>query len=143
IRDLVFEENLDQPSGNVMTSEGLVTAPVGSTLEEARRILHKHRIEKLPLVDENFHLRGLITIKDIEKARKFPQAAKDDKGRLRVAAAVGPGEDLDDRAAALVEAGLDALVLDTAHGHSKRVLEAVEGLKSKYGDKVDIIAGNV
>ena len=92
-RDLVFEENLDQPIRNVMTSENLVTAPVGTTLEEAKRILHQHQIEKLPLVDDEFHLKGLITIKDIEKASKYPNAAKDEKGRLRVAAAVGTGPD--------------------------------------------------
>src|SRR5690606_17410726 len=102
-----------------------------------------HRIEKLPLVDDEYHLKGLITIKDIEKAKKYPNAAKDDKGRLRVAAAVGTGSDTDDRAAALVEAGVDVLVLDTAHGHSKRVLDTLERLKSRFGDRVQIIAGNV
>lgn len=142
-RDLVFEENYDQPIKNVMTSENLITAPVNTTLEEAKGILHAHRIEKLPLVDENYHLKGLITIKDIEKARKYPLAAKDEKGRLRVAAAVGTGSDFKERSAALVEAGVDALVLDTAHGHSKKVLETLSWLKSTYGDRVDIVAGNV
>ncbi len=142
-RDLVFEENLDQPIGNVMTSKNLITAPVGTTLEEAKRILHEHRIEKLPLVDEEFRLKGLITIKDIEKAKKYPNAAKDEKGRLRVAAAVGAGSDVDERAAALVEAGVDALVLDTAHGHSRKVLTTLERLRSRFGDRVAIIAGNV
>ena len=142
-RDLVFEENYDQRIGDVMTKENLITAPVGTTLEEAKRILHEHRIEKLPLVDEEFHLKGLITIKDIEKARKYPNAAKDEKGRLRVAAAIGVGPDVDERVPALVEAGVDALVLDTAHGHSKRVLDALARIKSEWGDKVDVIAGNV
>ena len=143
-RDLVFEENFDQPIENVMTKENLVTAPVGTTLEEAKRILHKHRIEKLPLVDENFHLKGLITIKDIEKARQYPNAAKDEKGRLRVGAAIGTRpEDIDERAPELVKAGVDALVLDTAHGHSKRVIEAAKQLKARFGDKVDLIVGNV
>lgn len=142
-RDLVFETNYDQPVGAVMTKENLITAPVGTTLEEAKRILHKHKIEKLPLVDENYLLKGLITIKDIEKARKYPRAAKDEKGRLRVAAAVGVGSDMSDRAKALVEAGVDALVVDTAHGHSRKVLESVTWLKDRFGDKVDIIAGNV
>jgi len=142
-RDLVFEENYDRPIHEVMTKDNLITAPVGTTLEEAKRILHEHRIEKLPLVDEEFRLKGLITIKDIEKARKYPNAAKDDKGRLRVAAAVGTGAETMERAAALVEAGVDALVLDTAHGHSKRVLETLDRLKAAFGDKVQIIAGNV
>lgn len=142
-RDLVFEENYDQPIDNVMTKENLITGPVGTTLEEAKRILHEHRIEKLPLVDEEYRLKGLITIKDIEKARQFPNAAKDEKGRLRVGAAVGVSGDLWERAAELVKAGADALVLDTAHGHSKRVLDACELLKARYGDKVDVIVGNV
>jgi len=142
-RDLVFEENLDQPVANLMTSENLITAPVGTTLEEAKAILHKHKIEKLPLVDDKYFLKGLITIKDIKKAIQYPNAAKDQQGRLRVAAAVGVGGDLPDRAAALVEAGVDALVVDTAHGHSRRVIDSVAWLKDKYGDQVDIIAGNV
>ncbi|NLY51537.1 MAG: IMP dehydrogenase [Firmicutes bacterium] len=142
-RDLVFEENFDQPVANVMTSENLITAPVGTTLEEAKAILHKHKIEKLPLVDDKYLLKGLITIKDIKKAIQYPYAAKDHQGRLRVAAAVGVGADLADRAAALVEAGVDALVVDTAHGHSRRVIDSVAWLKDKYGDRVDIIAGNV
>ncbi|HHW10788.1 MAG TPA: IMP dehydrogenase [Firmicutes bacterium] len=142
-RDLKFEENFDQPIGQVMTKDNLITAPVGTTLTEAQRILHEHRIEKLPLVDENFHLKGLITIKDIEKSRKYPNAAKDEKGRLRVAGAIGTGGDTWERAAALVEAGVDALVLDTAHGHSRRVLKVLEKLKAEHGNKVDIIAGNI
>lgn len=143
-RDLVFEENFDQPIENVMTKENLVTAPVGTTLEEAKRILHAHRIEKLPLVDEEFRLKGLITIKDIEKARQYPNAAKDEKGRLRVGAAIGTTEeDVNERAPELVKAGVDALVLDTAHGHSKRVLEAARRIKAKFGSQVDLIVGNV
>ncbi len=142
-RDLAFEEDLDQPVSNVMTSENLITAPVGTTLEEAKAILHKHKIEKLPLVDDKYLLKGLITIKDIKKAIQYPNAAKDQQGRLRVAAAVGVGADLAERAAALVEAGVDALVVDTAHGHSRRVIDSVAWLKDKYGDRVDIIAGNV
>lgn len=142
-RDLVFETNYDQPVKNVMTKENLITAPVGTTLEEAKAILHKHKIEKLPLVDDNYLLKGLITIKDIEKARKYPNAAKDEQGRLRVAAAVGVGKDLRDRADALVNAGVDALVVDTAHGHSRGVLDAVTWLKDRYGAQVQIIAGNI
>lgn len=142
-RDLVFEENVDQPIGNVMTKENLITGPVNTTLEQAKAILHEHRIEKLPLVDENYVLMGLITIKDIEKARQFPNAAKDSKGRLVVAAAVGVGPDRVERSKALVEAGVDALVIDTAHGHSRGVIEALKDLKKLFGDKVDIVAGNV
>lgn len=142
-RDLVFEENYDQAVGDVMTKDNLITAPVGTTLEEAKAILHRHKIEKLPLVDENGLLKGLITIKDIEKARQYPNAAKDEKGRLRVAAAVGVGSDLRDRSDALVSAGVDVLVVDTAHGHSRKVIDAVTWLKDRHGDKVDIIAGNV
>ncbi len=142
-RDLVFEENLDQPVGNVMTKEGLITAPVHTTLDQAKAILHEHRIEKLPLVDEDFVLKGLITIKDIEKARQYPNSARDDKGRLVVAAAVGVGADCLERSAALVEAGVDALVIDTAHGHSRGVLRVLAKLKEEFGDKVDLVAGNV
>ena len=142
-RDLKFEDDLDQPIGQVMTKDNLITAPVGTSLEEARRILHRHRIEKLPLVDEQFRLKGLITIKDIEKARKYPNAAKDAKGRLRVAAAVGVGPDAMERAAALVEAGVDAIVIDSSHGHSRRVIQMCERLKSEFGDRVDVVAGNV
>lgn len=142
-RDLVFEEDFDQPIGNVMTKENLITAPVGTTLQEAQQILHKHRIEKLPLVDEENVLKGLITIKDIKKAREFPLAAKDGQGRLRSAAAIGVGPDRFDRSAALVDAGVDVLVVDTAHGHSRGVLKAVEELKERFGDKVEIVGGNV
>ena len=142
-RDLKFETDYDQPIANVMTKENLITAPVGTTLEEAKQVLHRHRIEKLPLVDENFRLKGLITIKDIEKARKYPNAAKDEKGRLRVGAAVGVGKDAKTRARMLVDAGVDALVVDTAHGHSRAVLDMVAWLKGEFGHKVAIIAGNV
>lgn len=142
-RDLRFETDFDQPIENVMTKENLITAPVGTTMDEAIKILQKHRIEKLPLVDENFKLKGLITIKDIQKARKYPNAAKDSKGRLIVAAAVGVTMDTMDRASALVDAGVDAIVVDTAHGHSKGVLETVRALKERFGNAVDIIAGNV
>ncbi|HHV44820.1 MAG TPA: IMP dehydrogenase [Firmicutes bacterium] len=142
-RDLKFEENFDQRIGDVMTKDNLITAPVGTTLEEAKRILHKHRIEKLPLVDEEFNLKGLITIKDIEKAIQYPNAAKDEKGRLRVGAAIGVGNDALERAAALVEAGVDVLCIDTAHAHSTKVLQMAEKVRSIYGERVDLIVGNV
>ncbi|MGE5592071.1 MAG: IMP dehydrogenase [Betaproteobacteria bacterium] len=140
-RDLRFETNYDQPIENVMTKENLVTAPVGTTLEEAKSILQRHKIEKLPIVDENFMLKGLITIKDILKAKQFPNAAKDERGRLRVGAAVGPAGALE-RAGALVDAGVDILVVDTAHGHSRSVLETVKALKANFKN-VDVAAGNV
>ncbi len=140
-RDLRFELNLDLPVANVMTSEGLVTAAVGTTLEEAEVILQKHRIEKLPVVDKNGKLRGLITFKDIQKKKSFPHACKDKLGRLRVGAAVGVTADTIDRVAALVEAGVDAIVIDTAHGHSQGVLTMVKKLRSRFD--VDLIAGNV
>ncbi|MBE3575222.1 MAG: IMP dehydrogenase [Firmicutes bacterium] len=141
-RDLKFEDNFDQPVANVMTREKLITAPVGTTLDEARRILHQHRIEKLPLVDENGQLKGLITIKDIEKARKYPRAAKDTHGRLLAAAAVGTGADTLERARLLVKAGVDVLVVDTAHGHQRRVLDTVYKLKQEFAH-TQIMAGNV
>jgi IMP dehydrogenase len=122
-RDLRFETNHNKKISEVMTSEGLITAPVGTTLEASKAILQKHRIEKLPLVDKDFKLGGLITIKDIEKAIKYPNAAKDKKGRLLAAAAIGTSKDTNERVAALVEAGVDILVIDTAHGHSKGVIE--------------------
>jgi IMP dehydrogenase len=136
-----FETNFDQPIENLMTKENLVTAPVGTTLEDAKAILQKYKIEKLPLVDKNFMLRGLITVKDIMKARQFPNSAKDDRGRLRVAAAVGVIGTLE-RAGALVDAGCDLLVVDTAHGHSRTVLEAVRLLKANFKD-MDVAAGNI
>lgn len=140
-RDLRFETNFDQPIENLMTKENLITAPVGTTLEEAKAILQKHKIEKLPLVDENQTLRGLITVKDIMKARQFPNSSKDEQGRLRVAAAVGVIGALE-RAGALVDAGCDLLVVDTAHGHSKTVLDTVRLLKKNFRD-VDVAAGNI
>lgn len=143
-RDIRFETNLSRPIYEAMTRENLVTAPVGTTLEEAKNILGAHKIEKLPLVDEQFRLRGLITIKDIEKARQFPQATKDKQGRLRVGAAVGVGAGSIERAEALAQAGVDVLVIDTAHGHSAGVLHAVHNMCQRFRDTdIDIIAGNV
>ncbi len=141
-RDLRFETDMSKLVRVAMTHENLITTGEGTTLEEAKRILHEHRIEKLPVVDEEMNLLGLITIKDIEKVQQFPHACKDDLGRLRVAAAVGVGADVWDRAAALVEREVDGLVVDTAHGHSERVLHTVEKLKEKWPDK-DVIAGNI
>ncbi|SHI60875.1 IMP dehydrogenase [Desulfofundulus thermosubterraneus DSM 16057] len=141
-RDLRFERDFSKPVGEVMTKDNLVTAPVGTTLEQAKEILRRHKVEKLPIVDEDFNLRGLITIKDIEKARQYPLSAKDKKGRLLVAAAVGVSADTEERADALVRAGVDAIVVDTAHGHSKGVLETVARIKRKYPE-VAVIAGNV
>jgi IMP dehydrogenase len=141
-RDLQFETDLDQPIQAVMTSESLVTAPVGTSLEEAERILHRHRIEKLPVVDEAGQLRGLITVKDIFKRRAFPNACKDEHGRLRVAAAVGTSRADLTRAEQLVGAGCDLMVIDTAHGHSAGVLQALATLRETFPD-VDIMAGNV
>lgn len=140
-RDLRFVENVDQPVSSVMTSENLITAPTGTTLHEAQTILHKHRVEKLPVVDERGILTGLITVKDIQKRIQYPNATKDGQGRLRVGAAVGVGADADERAQALVEAGVDVLVVDTAHGHSLSVLQTVERIKRTHN--IDIIAGNV
>lgn len=140
-RDLRFEEISSRPVEDLMTREGLVTVAVGTTLEEAREHLRRHRIEKLLVVDDEFRLRGLITIKDIMKKIEYPDAAKDSLGRLRVAAAVGASGDLEARAAALVEAGVDALVLDSAHGHSQGILDALSYLKSSFG--VDVVAGNI
>jgi IMP dehydrogenase len=141
-RDLRFETNVDRPISEVMTRENLVTVPVGTTLEEAREILHRHKVEKLLVVDQDFMLRGLITVKDIQKAVKYPNASKDSLGRLRVAAAVGVARDTIDRAEALVNAHVDALVVDTAHGHSQGVLDTVRRLRRQFPD-VDIVAGNV
>jgi len=141
-RDLQFERHLDQPLRDVMTSQQLVTAPVGTTLDEAERILGKHRIEKLPVVDDAFLLKGLITVKDIHKRRQYPDANKDQHGRLRVAAAIGAGGDFLDRARALVSAGVDVLIIDTAHGHSDGVLQAAGRVREAFPD-VQLIAGNV
>ncbi|WP_303720549.1 IMP dehydrogenase [Malonomonas rubra] len=141
-RDLRFETNLDQPISNVMTKDKLVTVPPGTTLEEAKFHLHEHRIEKLLVVDDNFALKGLITIKDIEKVRKYPNACKDALGRLRVGAAVGVGVDLEDRTEALVKAGVDLLVVDTAHGHSQGVLDAIGRVRDQYPE-LQLMAGNI
>ncbi len=141
-RDLRFETDFEQPIEDVMTSENLVTAPVHTTLEEAKQILAKHKIEKLPLVDDDFNLKGLITIKDIEKVRKYPNSAKDHRGRLVVAAAVGIAANTMDRIDALKGVEVDAIVVDTAHGHSRGVLELVRAIKKRYPD-LEIIAGNV
>jgi len=141
-RDLQFERNLDQPVREVMTKENLVTAPVGTTLEEAERILAKHRIEKLPVVDQGGVLRGLITVKDIFKRRQHPDANKDRHGRLRVGAAVGAGSDARVRARGLVDAGADVLVVDSAHGHSEGVLATVDELRQAFPE-VQLVGGNV
>ncbi len=140
-RDIRFEEDLDQEIGALMTKDNLVTVPVGTTLDQAKEILHRHKIEKLPVVDEHLQLKGLITVKDIQKKIRFPLATKDDRGRLRVGAAVGVGRDGFDRARALVECGADVLVVDTAHGHSAAVIEMVRRIKDAF--LVDVIAGNV
>ena len=141
-RDLRFISDYDQPISNHMTSENLVTAPVGTDLETAERILQEHRIEKLPLVDENGRLSGLITIKDIEKVIEFPNAAKDEFGRLLVAGAVGVTSDTFERAEALFEAGADAIVIDTAHGHSAGVLRKIAEIRAHFPDRT-LIAGNI
>ncbi|WP_413578691.1 IMP dehydrogenase [Bdellovibrio sp. HCB290] len=141
-RDLRFEENFNQPIRNLMTQENLVTAKMGTTLEEAKKILQKHRIEKLPVVDAKGKLKGLITIKDIEKAKNYPQATKDNHGRLFVGAAIGVGTDSADRAEALVAAGVDVLCVDTAHGHSKNVVDMVKHISKKFKDVI-VVAGNV
>ncbi len=141
-RDLRFETRLDLPIHEVMTRENLITVPVGTTLREAEGILQKHRVEKLLVVDDNYHLKGLITVKDIQKAIRYPHAAKDEFGRLRVAGAIGATGDYLERASELVRARVDVLVIDTAHGHSSRVIEAVRTVKQKFPE-VDVIAGNV
>ena len=141
-RDLRFETDYEKKIKESMTSENLITAPVGTTLEEAKIILSSHKIEKLPLVDENNKLKGLITIKDIEKAVKYPNAAKDESGRLLCAAAIGVTDDVLDRVSALVTAGVDVLVLDSAHGHSKNIIEKLKIVKKAYPD-IPVIAGNI
>ncbi|MGD0309514.1 MAG: IMP dehydrogenase [Acidobacteriota bacterium] len=141
-RDLRFETRLDLKIADLMTKENLITVPVGTTLENAKAILHRHRVEKLLVVDDKYRLRGLITVKDIQKKIAYPNACKDNLGRLRVGAAVGATGDFLDRAAVLVRAGVDALVVDTAHGHSSRVISAVKRIKHKFPD-LDVIAGNV
>lgn len=141
-RDLRFVTDFQQPISALMTSENLITAPIGTTLEQAKAILCKHRIEKLPLVDKQGNLKGLITIKDIEKAIQYPNAAKDARGRLIVGAAVGVSKDYQERIEALVNAKVDVITVDTAHGHSKNVIETIKGIRRKYPD-LQIIAGNV
>ena len=140
-RDLRFETNLDQPVSNVMTKKNLVTVSSSITLEESKKLLHKHRIEKLLVVDDKYHLKGLITIKDIEKIQKYPKACKDTLGRLRVGAAVGI-LDREERVQALLNAGCDVIVIDTSHGHSRGVLEAIRNTKANFRD-CELIAGNV
>ena len=141
-RDMKFEEDMTRPIRDVMTSEGLVTGREGTTLEEAKEILRRHKIEKLPIVDDDFRLKGLITIKDIEKVVKYPNSAKDKHGRLLCAAAIGVTNDILDRAGALVAAGVDALVLDSAHGHSANIMRCVGLVKERFPE-VGLIAGNV
>jgi IMP dehydrogenase len=141
-RDLRFETNLDRPVSDVMTSDPLFTVPVGTTLEQAREFLHEHKVEKLLVVDDQYMLKGLITVKDIQKAVKYPNACKDSLGRLRVGAAIGVGRDGIERAEALVGAHVDILVVDTAHGHSQGVLDMVKRMRRQFPD-VDLIAGNV
>jgi IMP dehydrogenase len=141
-RDLRFEKRLDEKISTVMTKDRLITVPVGTTLEQAKEILHKNRIEKLLVVDEHNNLKGLITIKDIEKIRKYPNSCKDSHGRLRVGAAIGPGKDRVQRTEALIQAGLDVLVIDTAHGHTKDVLEAIRDTKKNFPN-CQLIGGNI
>ena len=141
-RDIVFETNYDKIVSHVMTKSPLITAPEGTTLEEALEILKKHKIEKLPLVDSENNLKGLITIKDIEKVRAYPNAAKDSRGRLLCGASVGVTNDMMERVDALVNAQVDVITLDTAHGHSKGVIDGVKKIKSKYPE-LQVIAGNV
>src|ERR1700734_1491172 len=141
-RDLRFETRTDIPVGDVMTRENLITVPVGTTLEEAELILHKHRVEKLLVVNGQYELKGLITVKDIQKKLKYPNAAKDDQGRLRVGAAIGATGDFMERAAELVRFRVDVLSIDSAHGHSSRVLEAIRAVKKRFPE-VDLMAGNV
>ncbi|MCK4618532.1 MAG: IMP dehydrogenase [Desulfobacterales bacterium] len=141
-RDLRFETNMEKKVSEVMTRENLVTVSEGITLEDSKKLLHKHRIEKLLVVDKNGRLTGMITIKDIEKIKKYPNACKDSMGRLRVGAAVGVGSDMEERAEALLKADADVILIDTAHGHSRNVIDAVKILKSNFDD-IELIAGNV
>jgi IMP dehydrogenase len=141
-RDLRFETRTDIPISKVMTKENLITVPVGTTLEQAEAILHEHRVEKLLVVDDKYHLKGLITVKDIQKKLKYPQAAKDAQGRLRVGAAIGATGDFLERAHEMVKNKVDLLAIDSAHGHSSRVLDAIRAVKAKFPE-VDLIAGNV
>ncbi|MEO7181491.1 MAG: IMP dehydrogenase [Gemmatimonadaceae bacterium] len=141
-RDLQFERSLDRPVADAMTKQGLITAPLGTTLDEAEKILGKHRIEKLPVVDDDGRLKGLITVKDIHKRKQYPGANKDEHGRLRCAAALGSGGDYLDRARALVDAGVDVLIIDTAHGHHDGVLEATAIVREAFPG-VQLVAGNI
>ncbi|MGH9572517.1 MAG: IMP dehydrogenase [Candidatus Acidiferrales bacterium] len=141
-RDLRFERNLDQPVGNIMTKDQLVTVPVGTTLEEAEKILQQHRIEKLLVVDKDYNLKGLITVKDIQKKMDFPNAAKDEHGRLRVGAAIGATGDFLERAQEMANEKVDVIALDTAHGHTTRVMDAIRAVKSKLPE-MQVLAGNV
>lgn len=141
-RDLRFENDFTRPIKEVMTTENLVTAPEGTSIDEARNILKQHRIEKLPIVDKDYNLKGLVTIKDIQKMVKYPNSCKDANGRLRVAAAIGVGAGTFERAQALIDAGVDALVIDTAHGHSLGVISQVAKIREAF-PQVDIVAGNV
>lgn len=142
-RDIRFETRLDRPVAELMTRDHLITVPVGTTLEQARDSLHRYKIEKLPVVDEHGILKGLITIKDIQKKILYPNAAKDEYGRLRVGAAVGVGPDTDARCAALIEEGVDVLVIDTSHAHSSMVIEMVAHVKDRFGKQAQLMAGNV
>src|SRR4249920_169887 len=141
-RDLRFETNVSRPIADVMTHENLITVPVGTTLDAAREILHRHKVEKLLVVDRDFRLKGLITVKDIQKAVKYPNASKDPLGRLRCGAAVGIARDTMERAAALVAASVDVVVVDTAHGHSQGVVDMVSRIRRQCPD-LDLVAGNV
>lgn len=141
-RDLRFETNFKAKIGELMTKKNLITAPIGTTIEKAKAILHKHRIEKLPLVDKRGNLKGLITIKDIQKIIDYPRATKDKKGRLRVGASVGVGKEALERTAKLIKAGIDLIVISTAHGHSKKVIETIKKIRKRY-PKIPIMAGNV
>jgi IMP dehydrogenase len=141
-RDLRFENNLNRPISDIMTRENLITVPVGTSLDAARELLHQHKVEKLLVVDHNYRLKGLITVKDIQKAVKYPNASKDSLGRLRCGAAVGTAKDTMERAAALVAANVDVLVVDTAHGHSQGVIEMVARIRQQFPD-IELIAGNV
>jgi IMP dehydrogenase len=141
-RDLRFETKLDRPIGDIMTREDLITVPVGTTLDAAREILHQHKVEKLLVVDHDYRLKGLITVKDIQKAVKYPNASKDSLGRLRCGAAIGVAKDTMERAEALVAAGVDVLVVDTAHGHSQGVLDVVRRVRQRFTE-VNLVAGNV
>ncbi|MCL0066737.1 IMP dehydrogenase, partial [Thermodesulfovibrionales bacterium] len=140
-RDLRFETNFNRRVSEIMTKERLITASIGTTLDEAKKLLHEYKIEKLPIVDDEFNLKGLITVKDIEKKRKYPNACKDHLGRLRVGAAVGVGADAIERTAVLVKEGVDVIAVDTAHGHSNAVINMVKEIKRLYD--IDVIAGNV